>query len=235
MLETVRIPAEPEPAPVVEVSRLTERLFREEAGRMVATLTRHFGVEHLQLAEDVVQEALARALRVWPFYGVPKNPAAWLTQTAKNLALDVIRREKTFAGKAEAIVASIEHSTINQATGEVGFDEGEIRDDRLRLLFVCCHPHLPQEAQVALALKTLCGFDTAEIGKAFLSTEASIAKRLTRAKQRLRDDGIRSRFPAAWARAAEAVLQTLYLLQRRLQGVRRRPTRAQELCPSDRR
>jgi RNA polymerase sigma-70 factor (ECF subfamily) len=214
VLETVSIPAEPEPAPVVEVSRLTERLFREEAGRMVATLTRHFGVEHLQLAEDVVQEALARALRVWPFYGVPQNPAAWLTQTAKNLALDVIRREKTFAGKEEAIVASIEHVTTNPATGEAGFDEDEIRDDRLRLLFVCCHPHLAQEAQVALALKTLCGFDTAEIGKAFLSTEASIAKRLTRAKQRLRDDGIPFEIPSGAELSArlEAVLQTLYLL-----------------------
>ena len=196
-------------SPEVEVSRLTERLFREEAGRLVATLTRHFGVEHLQLAEDVVQEALARALRLWPFYGVPKNPAAWLTQTAKNLALDVIRREKTFAGKEAAIVASIE-----QATGDVTFEEDEIRDDRLRLLFVCCHPHLAQEAQVALALKTLGGFDPVEIAKAFLTTEAAIAKRLTRAKQRLRDDGIAFEIPCGAELSArlEAVLQTLYLL-----------------------
>ena len=98
-----------------------ERLFREEAGKLVATLTRYFGVDHLQLAEDVVQEALAWALRVWPFYGVPKNPAACLTHMAKNLALDVIRREKTFANKEAAIVASIEHGTINPATGAAGF------------------------------------------------------------------------------------------------------------------
>ncbi|MEA3208689.1 MAG: hypothetical protein QOE70_1746 [Chthoniobacter sp.] len=181
---------------------------------MVATLTRYFGVEHLQLAEDVVQEALARSLRVWPFYGVPQNPAAWLTQTAKNLALDVIRREKSFRGKEDAIVASIEHATTNAVTGEAGFDEDEIRDDRLRLLFVCCHPHLAQEAQVALALKTLCGFNTVEISKAFLTTEASIAKRLTRAKQRLRDDGIPFEIPSGAELSArlEAVLQTLYLL-----------------------
>lgn len=196
-------------APSAEVSRITERLFREEAGRLVATLTRHFGVEHLQLAEDVVQEALARALRVWPFYGVPQNPAAWLTQTAKNLALDVIRRGKSFHEKEAAIVASLEHSET-----DAGFEEGEIRDDRLRLLFVCCHPHLAQEAQVALALKTLCGFSTVEIGKAFLTTEASIAKRLTRAKQRLRDDGIAFEIPSGAQLSArlEAVLQTLYLL-----------------------
>lgn len=196
------------------MSRLTERLFREEAGKLVATLTRHFGVDNLQLAEDVVQEALARALRLWPFYGVPKNPAAWLTQTAKNLALDVVRRQKSFAEKEAAIVASIEHATSDPATGEVGFDENEIRDDRLRLLFVCCHPHLGQEAQVALALKTLGGFDTVEIAKAFLSTEASIAKRLTRAKQRLRDDHIPFEIPsgAELSVRLEAVLQTLYLL-----------------------
>jgi RNA polymerase sigma-70 factor (ECF subfamily) len=199
---------------VSEVSQLAERLFREEAGKLIATLTRLFGVGHLQLAEDVVQEALAKALRLWPFYGVPQNPAAWLTQTAKNLALDVLRREKTFAGKEAAIVAWIEQSTSGPARDEAGFDENEIRDDRLRMLFVCCHPHLPQEAQVALALKTLCGFDTMEISKAFLTTEASIAKRLTRAKQRLRDDGIPFEIPTGANLAArlQAVLQTLYLL-----------------------
>jgi RNA polymerase sigma factor (sigma-70 family) len=200
--------------PTAEVSQLTERLFRDEAGRMVATLTRLFGVEHLQLAEDVVQEALARALRGWPFYGVPKNPAAWLTQTAKNLALDVIRREKTFAGKEEAIIATIEQATSQRGGDEVSFDAHEIRDDQLRLLFVCCHPHLSQEAQVALALKTLCGFSTIEISKAFLTTEASIAKRLTRAKQRLRDDRIPFEIPSGKELSArlEAVMQTLYLL-----------------------
>jgi RNA polymerase sigma-70 factor (ECF subfamily) len=197
-----------------EVSRLAERLFREESGKLVATLTRHFGVDHLQLAEDVVQEALARALRIWPFYSVPKNPAAWLTQTAKNLALDFIRREKTFEGKESAIVASIENAAVDPAGGDEAVDESEIRDDRLRLLFVCCHPHLPQEAQVALALKTLGGFNTVEISKAFLTTEASIAKRLTRAKQRLRDDGIAFEIPSGAELQArlEAVLQTLYLI-----------------------
>ena len=201
-------------APVEEVSRLAERLFREESGKLVAILTRHFGVDHLQLAEDVVQEALARALRVWPFYGVPKNPAAWLTQTAKNLALDVVRRQKSFADKEASIIASIELATTEPTTGETVFDENEIRDDRLRMLFVCCHPHLAQEAQVALALKTLCGFNTVEISKAFLTTEASIAKRLTRAKQRLRDDGIPFEIPSGpeLSTRLEAVLQTLYLL-----------------------
>lgn len=197
-----------------EVAGLAERLFRDEAGKLVATLTRHFGVDHLQLAEDVVQEALARALRIWPFYGVPKNPAAWLTQTAKNLALDVVRRQRSFADKEIAIIASMENTAAGATADHAGFDENEIRDDRLRLLFVCCHPHLPQEAQVALALKTLCGFNTVEISKAFLTTEGSIAKRLTRAKQRLRDDNIPFEIPsdAELSTRLDAVLQTLYLL-----------------------
>jgi RNA polymerase sigma-70 factor (ECF subfamily) len=201
-------------APGGEVSRLTERLFREEAGKLVATLTRHFGVDHLQLAEDVVQEALARALRLWPFHGVPQNPAAWLTQTAKNLALDVLRREKNFLGKEAAIIASFELAAASPAAGEAAFADNEIRDDRLRLLFVCCHPHLAPEAQVALALKTLCGFSTVEISRAFLTTEASIAKRLTRAKQRLREDGIPFEIPSGpeLRSRLEAVQHTLYLL-----------------------
>jgi RNA polymerase sigma-70 factor (ECF subfamily) len=213
MAEAVVDPAKPG-VPVEDVSRLAERLFREEAGKLVAALTRYFGVDHLQLAEDVVQEALARALRVWPFYGVPKNPAAWLTQTAKNLALDVVRREKSFADKETAIIASIEHAPADPTKAEAFLDENEIRDDRLRMLFVCCHPHLSQEAQVALSLKTLCGFNTIEISKAFLTTEASIAKRLTRARQRLRDDGIPFEIPSGPELSArlEAVLQTLYLL-----------------------
>jgi RNA polymerase sigma factor (sigma-70 family) len=199
---------------VAEVSILTEHFFREEAGRLVATLTRHFGVHHLQLAEDVVQEALARALRLWPFHGVPQNPAAWLTQTAKHLALDVIRRQKSFLGKEAAIIASIEQTMPQPKVGADGLDETGVGDDLLRLLFVCCHPHLPQEAQVALALKTLCGFSTLEISRAFLTTEASVAKRLTRAKQRLRDDAIPFAVPtgAELSGRLTAVLQTLYLL-----------------------
>ena len=200
--------------PDSEVSRLAERLFHEEAGKLVATLTRHFGIEHLQLAEDVVQEALVRALRLWPGAGVPNNPAAWLTQTAKNLALDVLRRGKNFAGKEEAIIASMDHSAAKPADAMGSIDESEIRDDTLRLLFVCCHPHLPQEAQVALALKTLCGFSTVEISKAFLTTEASIAKRLTRARQRLQEDKIPFEIPGGpeLSLRLDAVLQTLYLL-----------------------
>lgn len=179
---------------------------------MVATLTRIFGIEHLSLAEDVVQEALSRALQTWPFYGIPQNPAAWIMRASRNLALDVLRREKVFRDKEPEITRLTElHAS---APAEPVFTEQEIRDDRLRMMFVCCHPLIPAEAQVALALKTLCGFSPAEIAKAFLTSEAAIAKRLTRAKQKIREARIPFEIPAGeeLARRLDGVLQSLYLL-----------------------
>jgi RNA polymerase sigma-70 factor (ECF subfamily) len=201
-------------APVGEISQLADHLFRHEAGKLVSVLTGIFGIERLQLAEDVVQEALVRAFQTWPYYGIPKNPAAWLTQTAKNLALDLIRREKLFQDKQPQIIAFIEHWSDNATTGESSLLEGEIKDDRLRLMFACCHPLVAAEAQVALALKTLCGFSIGEISRAFLTNEAVIAKRLTRAKQKIREDRIPFEIPAGdeLSRRLDGVLQTLYLL-----------------------
>src|SRR5438094_95073 len=165
--------------PPAEVSEVVEHLFRHEAGKMISTLTRIFGIEHLNLAEDVVQEALVRALQTWPYRGIPENPSAWIMRASRNLALDVIRREKVFRGKETEIARLIEAG--GSSTPEaVSFSENEITDDRLRMMFVCCHPVIPPEAQVALALKTLCGFSVTEIRRAFLTTEAAIAMRLTR-------------------------------------------------------
>lgn len=207
-------PLETKPPPVVDVSGLTEHLFRHEAGKLVAVLTGIFGIERMQLAEDVVQEAMVRALQTWPYYGVPKNPAAWLTQAAKNLALDTIRREKTFQDKQPQIIALIEQRAGDAAVGLSPGFENEIKDDRLRMMFVCCHPLIPPEAQIALALKTLCGFSPAEIAKAFLTTEAAVAKRLTRAKQRIREAQIQFEIPEGeeLAQRLDGVLQSLYLL-----------------------
>lgn len=195
-----------------EVSQAVEHLFRHEAGKMVATLTRIFGVEHLSLAEDVVQEALARAMQTWPFYGVPKNPAGWIMRASRNLALDVVRRQKVFREKEAEIVRLMERD--NPAPDAAIFREQEIADDRLRMMFVCCHPQVPADAQAALALKTLCGFDVAEISRAFLTTEAAIAKRLARAKQKIRAARIPFEIPAGeeLARRLDGVLQSLYLL-----------------------
>src|SRR5256714_2142391 len=181
--------------PASEISRLTDDLFRHEAGKLISILTGIFGINRLQLAEDVVQESLIRALRTWPYTGVPKNPAAWLTQTAKNLTLDLIRREKLFHDKEPQIIAIMEQWPSE--SGESPMFENEIRDGRLRLMFACCHPSLPPEAQTALALKTLCGFGVGEIAKAFLTSEAAIAKRLTRARQRIRELHIPFEIPAA--------------------------------------
>ena len=179
---------------------------------MVAILARIFGIEHLNLAEDVVQEALARALQTWPFYGVPKNPSAWIMRASRNLALDVVRRRKVFQNKQAEIIRLMDRD--GSTPDEQIFSEDEISDDRLRLMFVCCHPAIPAEAQVALALKTLCGFSTAEIGHAFLTTEAAIAKRLTRAKQKISQGRIPFEIPAGneLEQRLDNVLQSLYLL-----------------------
>jgi RNA polymerase sigma-70 factor (ECF subfamily) len=196
----------------VEVSRVVEHLFRHEAGKIVATLTGIFGPEHLTLAEDVVQEALARALQTWPYYGVPKNPPAWIMRASRNLALDVVRRQKVFRKKEAEIVRLIETQGPDTETAII--PEQEIADDHLRLMFVCCHPSIPPEAQVALALKTLCGFSVTEISRAFLTTEAAIAKRLTRAKQKIREAKVPFEMPAGaeLGRRLDGVLQSLYLM-----------------------
>ena len=198
--------------PTTDVAGVVEHLFRHESGKMVATLTRIFGIEHLTLAEDVVQEALARALQTWPFYGVPQNPSAWIMRASRNLALDVVRRQQTFRTKQADIIHLMDGD--NAAPDAEIFSEQEIADDRLRMMFVCCHPVIPPEAQVALALKTLCGFSVTEISHAFLTTEAAIAKRLTRAKQKIRDERVAFEIPAGeeLPRRLEGVLQSLYLL-----------------------
>src|SRR5262249_44247801 len=128
------------------VSQLVEHLFRHESAKMVATLTRIFGIEHLNLAEDVVQEALGRALQTWPYRGIPENPSAWIMRASRNLALDVIRREKVFRGKEAEISRLIEAggSSTHEA---VIFSENEIADDRLRMIFACCHYVIPPRGQ----------------------------------------------------------------------------------------
>ncbi|WP_437729884.1 RNA polymerase sigma factor [Sorangium sp. So ce1335] len=160
-----------------------EPIFRREAGRMLATLTRVFGVHNLALAEDVVQDALCRALEVWKLRGVPENPAAWLMATAKHRALDALRRERTARTFAPELTRLFEgERPLAPAVDEL-FGAAAIRDDQLRMMFSCCHPRLPEEAQVALVLHILCGFSASEIAAAFLCTEAAIEKRIARAKK----------------------------------------------------
>jgi RNA polymerase sigma-70 factor (ECF subfamily) len=180
------------------------RLVRDEGRRVLATLVRHTG--DLQLAEDAVQDAVVRALDTWPRTGVPPQPRAWLTLTARNRAVDLVRREAARTGK-EAEAVSLFEPPADEAP-EV------LRDDQLRLVFTCCHPALAVETQVALALHTLCGLSTAEVGRALLVPEATMAKRLTRAKQKI----ARARIPYRVPDAAElpdrlhGVAATVYLL-----------------------
>jgi RNA polymerase sigma-70 factor (ECF subfamily) len=159
---------------------LVEHFFRHEYGRLVAGLTRAVGVARLELVEDVVQGALVQALQSWAHRGVPGDPAGWLYRVARNAAVDALRRDKRWAELKEKLARPPEQ--------EAGAEPaGEIADDQLRLLFACCHPALPLESQVALALKTLCGFSTGEIARGLLTTEANVFKRLARAKDRLKE------------------------------------------------
>jgi RNA polymerase sigma factor (sigma-70 family) len=161
----------------------TDHLFRREAGRMVSVLTRIFGVHNLALAEDVVQDAFCRAMEVWKYHGVPENPSAWLMATAKNRALDVLRRERTARTYAPELGRLLQSEWTLAPVVEELFAPNAIEDDLLRMMFSCCHPRLPEEAQVALMLHILCGFSVGEIASAFVSAHAAIEKRITRAKK----------------------------------------------------
>ena len=201
----------PAPSPT-HSAQLVEHFFRHETGRLHGALIRLVGVQNLALAEDVAQEAMLRALRNWSMGGVPANPSAWITRVAMNLAKDALRHQRMSAGKEPALLTHHEQNCARPAIA--GEATHEIRDDALRLMFVCCHPTVAPDAQVILALKVLCGFSTAEIARAFLSSDAAIEKQLTRTKQRIADAGIGFEIPEGedLAPRLNGVLSALYLL-----------------------
>jgi RNA polymerase sigma-70 factor (ECF subfamily) len=196
------------PPPVPEqVSRTIETLYRSESGRVLATLVRLLG--DLDLAEEAMHEAFAVALESWPQTGVPEKPRPWLISTARFKAIDAIRRRARFDGAQKDLIAHME-SRVNDAS----FDDEEIEDDRLRLIFTCCHPALPPEGQVALTLREICGLTTEEIARAFLVTPVTLAQRIVRAKAKIRETPIPYEVPAPQElpERLDAVLQVVYLV-----------------------
>jgi RNA polymerase sigma-70 factor (ECF subfamily) len=195
-----------------QLSRTIETLYRSESGRVLATLVRLLG--DLDLAEEAMHEAFAAALEFWSQTGIPDKPRPWLISTARFKAIDVIRRRARFDGAKKDLVAHME-SRVNDAPGgseETG-DE-EIEDDRLRLIFTCCHPALPPEGQVALTLREICGLTTEEIARAFLVTPATLAQRIVRAKAKIRETPIPYEVPTPQElpERLDAVLQVVYLV-----------------------
>jgi RNA polymerase sigma-70 factor (ECF subfamily) len=198
---------------LVEIKPLVDHLFRHESGKLVAILTCIFGTEHIELAEDVVQDSLLKALDQWRYNGVPDNPSGWLFRVAKNKALNLLEREKY---KRNYVKQVSDNLRSEQSTGsETDFFSNKwIQDDQLRMIFICCHPAISPDSQIALALKTLCGFSISEIAKAFLTTEENINKRLVRARQNIRDAKIPFEIPHAKEvdKRLNTMLETIYLL-----------------------
>src|SRR5262245_24491364 len=177
---------------------------------MVSYLTRVFGLGRLELAEDVVQDALCRALETWSLHGLPDNPSAWLMRVARNRAIDLVRRDEQFRFFIPELVHLLKH---REAPAEMPAFEKEIQDDQLRMMFSCCHPELSIDAQVTLILKTLCGFSVSEIAHALLTTEDAIEKRLGRARKLFRLSGTLVDVNASEiSDRLESVYQAIYLL-----------------------
>jgi RNA polymerase sigma-70 factor, ECF subfamily len=200
------------PAPVPEqLSRTIETIYRLESGRVLATLVRLLG--DFELAEESMHEAFAAALESWTLAGIPDKPRPWLISTARFKAIDAVRRRARFDGVERDLVAHME-ARVNDAFSSDQERDEEIEDDRLRLIFTCCHPALPPEAQVALTLREICGLTTEEIARAFLLTPASLAQRIVRAKAKIRETPIPYQVPAPkeLAERLAAVLHVIYLV-----------------------
>jgi RNA polymerase sigma factor (sigma-70 family) len=189
--------------------QLIPHLFRTEFSKIVAVLGKSFGLEHVDMAEDIASETFLIALETWPYKGIPKNPTAWLYTVAKNKAVNLINRHHTFSDK---VANQIELRTT--IISEIDLSDHNIADSQLQMLFAVCHPSISTDAQIGLALRILCGFGIEEIANAFLSNKETVNKRLFRAKEKLRQQKVQIELPgdAEIADRLETVLTTLYLL-----------------------
>jgi len=196
------------------IQQTVDHLFRHESGKMIAVLSKLLGLENLHTAQDLVQDTLLQALTTWSYKGLPENPSAWLYRVARNKAVDLLRREKTFQKLQPDLQHLLQSEYSLAGTVHQLFEEEEINDSQLRMMFACCHPSIPVDSQIALVLKTLCGLSAAEIAKAFLKEEDSIAKRIYRAKEKIRAENIQIELPPSsqLPKRLDAVLHSLYLL-----------------------
>jgi RNA polymerase sigma-70 factor, ECF subfamily len=197
-----------------QIRELLDSLYRVDSGRILATLIRLLG--DFDLAEEAMHEAFAAALSLWPGTGVPGNPRPWLISTARFKAIDTLRRRARFDASQDELVHYLEaqSSSAGKSDEELGFDDDGLEDDRLRLIFTCCHPSLAPEARVALTLREVCGLTTEEIAKAFLTTPRTLAQRIVRAKTKIRETPIRYEVPSPQELPERlgAVLQVIYLV-----------------------
>src|SRR6476661_2503099 len=157
---------------------------------MISVLSKLLGLQHLDNAQDIVQDTLLQAMTTWSYKGVPDNPSAWLYRVAKNKAIDFLRREKKFKELSPQYGHLLESEySLSPTLNQLFLDDG-IEDSQLRMIFACCHPSIAKESQAALALKTLCGLSVAEIARAFLTNEETVAKRIYRAREKIRTENI---------------------------------------------
>ena len=199
---------------LASIRHTVDHLFRHEAGKMTAVLTRLLGLEQLETAQDIVQDTLLQAMTTWSFSSIPDNPGAWLYRVAKNKALDHLRREKRYREIIPQYDYLIKSEYALKQTINNFFLENEIPDSQLRMMFACCHPCIPMDSQIALTLKALCGLSVGEISKAYLATEETITKRIFRAKEKIRLEKIDLEVPLfnELPKRVDAVLKCLYLL-----------------------
>lgn len=200
--------------PEQNVNQLVSHLFRHEAGKMTAVLTRLLGFGSFDIAQDIVQDTLLKAMSTWSFKGIPENPSAWLYTVAKRKAVDIIRQQRVHQHHEEAIAKALQSEWTLSPTVSHLFLENEIEDSQLRMMFACCHPAIPYESQLAFTLKVLCGLSTSEIANAFLTSEDTVAKRIYRAREKIREEKINLEVPLAaeLPDRLDTILHALYLL-----------------------